>query len=84
MPDIETRFRQLVAETLSVDPATVTSETTFVDDLGADSLDFVELLMGAECEFSIEIDEDAAERVKTFGDAVRMVEEHKNLQGVGG
>jgi len=77
MSDIAERVRKLVAEHLGVDEAKVVPEAKFVDDLGADSLDTVELVMAFEEEFGIEIPDDAAEKIETVGDAIRYIEEHR-------
>ena len=76
MSDIAERVRKIVAEHLGVDEGKVVPEAKFVDDLGADSLDTVELVMAFEEEFGIEIPDDAAEKIETVGDAIRYIEEH--------
>jgi len=68
------RVKKIAVETLGVSEESVTPEARLVDDLGADSLDFVELLMMAEEEFGIDISDDAAEGVVTIGDAVAMLD----------
>ena len=68
--EIETRVKALVVDHLGVDENEVTATASFIDDLGADSLDQVELVMAFEEEFSVEIPDDAAESIQTFGDAV--------------
>lgn len=68
------RVKTIVAEHLGVEPERVTPEARIVDELGADSLDVVELVMAVEAEFGIEVPDDAADRVQTVGDAVRLVE----------
>jgi acyl carrier protein len=73
MSDIEDRVRKKVVEHLGVDEEKVTMEASFIDDLGADSLDTVELVMAFEEEFGIEIPDDAAESIQTFGDAVTFI-----------
>ena len=70
MSDILERVRKIVIEHLDADPEKVTEKASFIDDLGADSLDQVELVMAFEEEFSVEIPDDAAESIQTFGDAV--------------
>ncbi len=74
MPDIRTRASRIVCEHLVVDAEKVTDEASFFDDLGADSLDTVELLMAFDEAFGIDIADEEWEPVKTFGDAVKLVE----------
>jgi acyl carrier protein len=73
MSDIAERVRKIVVEHLSVDEAKVTDTASFIDDLGADSLDTVELVMAFEEEFGIEIPDDAAETIQTYGAAVKFI-----------
>ncbi|WP_179379454.1 acyl carrier protein [Jannaschia marina] len=73
MSDIEDRVRKKVVEHLGVEEDKVTENASFIDDLGADSLDTVELVMAFEEEFGIEIPDDAAESIQTFGDAVNFI-----------
>jgi len=73
MSDITDRLKKIVVEHLSVDEDKVVEGASFIDDLGADSLDTVELVMAFEEEFSIEIPDDAAETIQSFGDAVKYV-----------
>ena len=73
--DIEERVRKKVVEHLGVEEEKVTRNASFIDDLGADSLDTVELVMAFEEEFGIEIPDDAAEKIQTFGDAVDYIKE---------
>ena len=75
MSSIEQRVKAIVAEQLGVKEEEVTNDSSFVDDLGADSLDTVELVMAFEEEFGIEIPDDAAETIQTFGDAVKFISE---------
>jgi acyl carrier protein len=70
MSDVADRVRKIVVEHLNVDAEKVVEKASFIDDLGADSLDQVELVMAFEEEFSVEIPDDAAESIQTFGDAV--------------
>jgi acyl carrier protein len=72
--NIEARVKKIVVEHLGVDEEKVTKEASFIDDLGADSLDTVELVMAFEEEFGVEIPDDAAETILTVGDAVRFLE----------
>ena len=64
------KLQGIIADVLNVDASDITMETTFVDDLGADSLDIFQIIMGIEEEFDIEIDNDDAEKIVTVGDAV--------------
>ncbi len=70
------RVKNVIVDQLSVDEADVTMEASFVDDLGADSLDVVELIMGLETEFDIEIPDEEAEKISTVGDAVEYIKSH--------
>lgn len=70
------RIRDVVVDQLGVEESAVTMEASFVDDLGADSLDIVELIMGLETEFDIEIPDEEAEKIATVGDAVNYVKEN--------
>ncbi|WP_299359316.1 acyl carrier protein [uncultured Paracoccus sp.] len=74
MSDIADRVKKIVVEHLGVDEDKVTEGASFIDDLGADSLDTVELVMAFEEEFGIEIPDDAAETIQTFGDAVKFIQ----------
>jgi acyl carrier protein len=76
MASIEERVKQIVAEQLGVDDDQVTSEASFMDDLGADSLDTVELVMALEEEFDIEISDEDAEKIQTVQDAIDYIGEH--------
>ncbi|MFC1475163.1 acyl carrier protein [Candidatus Zixiibacteriota bacterium] len=73
---VEERVKNIIVEQLGVDAAQVTEHAKFVDDLGADSLDTVELVMALEEEFSIEIPDEDAEKIGSVGDAVKYIEEH--------
>ena len=77
MADTQTTFdkvKKIIVEQLGVDEAEVTPEASITDDLGADSLDLVELVMAFETEFNIDIPDEEAEKIKTVGDAVAKVD----------
>ena len=67
------KIREIIAEQLGIAADTITMESSFVDDLGADSLDIVSLIMAIEEEFGIEFAEDDADKIKTVGDAVNYI-----------
>ena len=73
MEDIKPRLVELIAMNLDIDESRVTDDASFIDDLGADSLDTVELVMALEEEYDIEIDDEEAEVLKTFGDVHKFV-----------
>lgn len=70
------RVKEVIVDQLGADEAAVTMDASFVDDLGADSLDIVELIMGLETEFDIEIPDEDAEKIRTVGDAVNYIKEN--------
>ena len=72
------RLIKAVADVLDLDPATITADSKFVDDLGADSLDVFQIIMGIEEEFDIEIPNEAAESIATVGDAVEQIKAAMN------
>ena len=74
--DIDAKIKEIVVEHLGVDEAKVTPEASFIDDLGADSLDTVELVMAFEEAFNVEIPEDAAEKIATVKDAIDYITTH--------
>ena len=76
MSDIEGRVKKIVVEHLSIEEEKISESASFIDDLGADSLDTVELVMAFEEEFEVEIPDDAAESIQTFGDAVKYITEN--------
>lgn len=78
MASIQERVIDIVASQLGVDKEKISPETSFVNDLGADSLDTVELVMELEEEFDINIPDDAAEKIETVGEAIRFIEEAQN------
>ena len=76
MSDIASRVKAIIVDKLGVDETEVTNEASFTNDLGADSLDTVELIMEFEKEFNISIPDDQAETIGTVGDAINYIEEH--------
>jgi acyl carrier protein len=70
--------KEVVVEQLNANPEEVKEDSKFVEDLGADSLDVVELVMALEEKFGIEIPDEDAEKIQTVGDAVKYIEEHKS------
>lgn len=76
MSDIADRVKKIVVEHLGVEEDKVNEKASFIDDLGADSLDTVELVMAFEEEFNVEIPDDAAEKIQTVGDAVEFIKEN--------
>jgi len=77
MADIETRVKEIIVEQLGVDPAEVVTGASFINDLGADSLDTVELVMAFEEEFGIEIPDEEAEKIQSVGQAVEYITAHQ-------
>jgi acyl carrier protein len=77
MSETSDRVKKIVVEHLGVEAEKVTEETSFIDDLGADSLDIVELVMAFEEEFGVEIPDDAAEKISTVKDAIDYIEQNK-------
>lgn len=80
MADVTQRVKDIIVEQLGVNADEVTPDASFIEDLGADSLDTVELVMALEEEFDAEIPDDEAENLKTVGDAIKYVEEHVQKQ----
>jgi acyl carrier protein len=76
MSDIAKRVKEIVAEQLGVEESLVVPEASFMDDLGADSLDTVELVMALEEEFDLEIPDEAAEKIQSVNDAIEYIVEH--------
>ena len=77
MSEVETQVKQIVVDHLGIDDSKVTPESKFIDDLGADSLDTVELVMAFEEKFGIEIPDDAAETILTVKNAIDFIESKK-------
>jgi len=77
--DVSSKVKKIVADHLGIDEAKVTEESSFIDDLGADSLDTVELVMAFEEEFGSEISDSEAEKILTVGDAIKFIESKNNL-----
>lgn len=75
--NVEDKVKDIIVEELGVEREKLTSEASFMEDLGADSLDTVELVMAFEEEFGIEIPDDAAETIQTVGDAVKFIEKNQ-------
>ena len=73
---VEERVKKIIVEQLGVNADEVTAESAFVEDLGADSLDTVELVMAFEEEFDLEIPDEDAEKIATVGDAIKYIDEH--------
>ncbi len=74
--NIEEKVREIIADRLGVDPEEVTPDASFVEDLGADSLDTVELVMALEEEFGVEIPDEDAEKIQKVGDAIEYIKSH--------
>ena len=78
MSEVETQVKQIVIDHLGIDESKVAPESKFIDDLGADSLDTVELVMAFEEKFGIEIPDDAAETILSVGDAIKFIDSAKS------
>jgi acyl carrier protein len=78
---VEAKVREIIINELGVEPEKVTDEASFVEDLGADSLDTVELVMAFEEEFGIDIPDEDAEQMRTVGDAIQYLRKHSDLAG---
>jgi len=79
-PYSEERVKEIIMEQLGVSAEQVTPAASFIDDLGADSLDTVELVMALEEEFGVEIPDESAEKIRTVGDAIGYLKEHMTAQ----
>lgn len=79
--EIEEQVRKIICDKLSVKPEQVTPATSFVNDLGADSLDTVELVMEFEDKFGMQIPDEQAEKIQTVGDAIAYIVEHQGAAG---
>jgi acyl carrier protein len=77
----ESKVKEIIINELGVEPEKVTDEASFVEDLGADSLDTVELVMAFEEEFGIDIPDEDAEQMRTVGDAIQYLRKHSDLAG---
>ncbi|HEX6939145.1 MAG TPA: acyl carrier protein [Longimicrobiales bacterium] len=75
--NIEERVKEIIVNELGVEPEKVSEDASFIEDLGADSLDIVELVMAFEEEFGLEIPDEDAEQLQTVGDAIRYLKEHQ-------
>ncbi len=82
MSDVHSKVVTIIVDKLGVEAVEVTSDASFTNDLGADSLDTVELIMEFEKEFNIAIPDDQAENIQTVGDAVSYIEEHANESNI--
>jgi acyl carrier protein len=80
MASVEERVKQIIVEQLGVDGSEVTPTASFVDDLGADSLDIVELVMAFEEAFGIEIPDEDAEKISTVKDAIEYIDKHASAK----
>lgn len=75
--EIFEKVRKIIADKLDIEPEKISAQASFLDDLGADSLDIVELIMELEEEFNLEIPDEDAEKIRTVADAVKYIEEHQ-------
>ena len=80
MPSVEERVIEIVCENLGVNKEQVTRETKFLEDVGADSLDIVELVMAFEEEFGVEVPDEDAEKLQTVGDVIKYIEDKSSKQ----
>lgn len=80
MAAVDEKVKEIIVEQLGVDPAQVTLEASFVNDLGADSLDTVELVMALEEEFNLEIPDEEAEKITTVGQAIEYIKQNSSKE----
>ncbi|MCJ7459780.1 MAG: acyl carrier protein [candidate division Zixibacteria bacterium] len=80
MASVDEKVKEIIVEQLGVDPAQVTPEASFVNDLGADSLDTVELVMALEEEFNLEIPDEEAEKITTVGQAIEYIKQNSSKE----
>jgi len=80
MASVDEKVKEIIVEQLGVDPAQVTPEASFVNDLGADSLDTVELVMALEEEFNLEIPDEEAEKITTVGQAIEYIKQNSSRE----
>ena len=78
---VDDKIKTIIAEQLGVKPEEVTTEASFVDDLGADSLDTVELIMALEEEFEIDIPDEGSGKIKTVGEIIKYIEDKAHIEG---
>ncbi|MGD8778284.1 MAG: acyl carrier protein [Ignavibacteria bacterium] len=78
MENVEAKVKEIIMDKLGVEESAITNEASFTNDLGADSLDIVELVMGFESEFGISIPDEDAEKIATVGDAINYLKESKS------
>lgn len=71
------QVKKIIEEQLGIDPSEVSEDSSFIEDLGADSLDIVELIMAFESEFDMEIDDDEVENISTVGDVISYIKSHQ-------
>lgn len=76
---LEDKIKEIIVDQLNVDADEVTNEASFMEDLGADSLDIVELIMALEEEFNMDVPDEEAEKLKTVGDAINFIKTHANV-----
>lgn len=77
MSDVFQKVKEIIVDKLGVDESAVKPEAAFIEDLGADSLDIVDLIMALEEEFGIDIPDEEAQKLRTIGDAVKYIESHQ-------